>query len=149
MMPKWGINAAKRVHSNKQTSEFLPPPLPHPRPHLPPPLPILELWYKHYTTMTRKSNAWFHRGLEPKMALNFCNIRVQEFLPSPLPHPPHVDKRSKLRRHEVIQHGRRPKTGSSLGSLTIHRNTIHGPQAPPQAPQAPPLKDTLRPFKVL
>ena len=29
-----------------------------------------------------------------------------------------VDKRSKLRRHEVIQHGRRPKTGSSLGSLT-------------------------------
>ena len=38
--------------------------------------------------------------------------------------------RRKLRRHEVIQHGRRPKTGSSLGSLTIHRNIIHGPQAP-------------------
>ena len=71
---------------------------------------------------------------------------LQEFLPPPLPHPPHVDKRSKLRRHEVIQHGRRPKTGSSLGSLTIHRNTIHGPQAPPQAPQAPPPE---RPFKAL
>ena len=47
-----------------------------------------------------------------------------------------------LKIHELIQHGRRPKTGSSLGSLTIHRNTMPGPRAPPQAPpqalQAPP-----------